>query len=156
MPILQSTIKSKMAIGAIGRRANMEEWNTITRISENATIGFAVPVQRGANLANGIVPFTTGKFLGITEQDETAFGNYVDSMPSMLYPRGYNVPVCDMGVINALAIGTCTAGNPAYYGSGGWTDTAGGNTKVPSVEFETSAAAAGIVQLRIRRTPGVA
>jgi hypothetical protein len=105
MPMIQPEIYAKPAAGIVGRRANMEEWNTVTRLTTAAGIGFGEPVQRGAS-ADLIAPFTTGEFLGITEADMTA----VDGAPgaAAVYPAGYNTPVCDMGVIWGKAAGTCT------------------------------------------------
>lgn len=45
MAFLQTSYSESMPIGSVGRRVNMEEWNTITRISSAAAlIGFGVPV----------------------------------------------------------------------------------------------------------------
>lgn len=152
MPMIQPEIYAKPAAGIVGRRANMEEWNTVTRLTAAAGIGFGEPVQRGAS-ADLIAPFTTGKFLGITEADMTA----VDGAPgaAAVYPAGYNTPVCDMGVIWGKAAGTCTAGGLVYWSasSKGYTDTAASNTLVPNAEFDSSAAANGIVKVRLRRVP---
>lgn len=49
MPMIQPEIYAKPAAGIVGRRANMEEWNTVTRLTAAAGIGFGEPVQRGAS-----------------------------------------------------------------------------------------------------------
>lgn len=152
MPIIQNNTKVKPAPGMVGRRANMEEWNTVTRLTAAAGIGFGEPVQRGAT--DGLIAaFTTGKFLGITEADIAA----VDGSPSAaaVFPAGYNTPVCDMGVIWGKAAGACTAGGVVYWSATGkgYTDTAASNTLVPNAEFDSSAAANGIVKIRLRRVP---
>lgn len=152
MPIIQPAILLKPAAGMVGRRANMEEWNTVTRLTTAAGIGFGEPVQRGAS-ADLIAPFTTGKFLGITEADVTV----VEGAPgaAAVFPAGYNTPVCDMGVIWGKAVGTCTAGGFVYWNVAGkgYTDTAASNTLVPNAEFDSAAAANGIVKIRLRRVP---
>ncbi len=152
MPIIQTEIKVKPAPGMVGRRANMEEWNTITRIASAAGIGFGEPVQRGTS-ADLIAAFTTGKFLGITEADMTAVDGPVGSPE--VFPQGYNTPVCEYGVIWGNAIGTCTAGGLVYWSaaSKGYTDTAASNTLIPNAEFDSAAATGGIVKIRLRRIP---
>ena len=42
------TFKKDLVAYAIGRRANSEEWNTITRSLESATLAFGVPAVDGA------------------------------------------------------------------------------------------------------------
>ncbi|UXA66018.1 DUF2190 family protein [Xanthomonas prunicola] len=151
MPMLQTTWAEKPLPGTAGRRANSEEWNTITRVAQVAGIGFGHPVQRGTadDQAN---KFTTGKFLGITEQDVTVVDGPVDAAQE--YPLGANLPICDMGTIWAKASGACTAGGLVYWDAAakGYSNTASG-TLIPGAEFDSTAAANGVVKIRLRRTP---
>lgn len=48
MPPVQTTFPQTMVAYALGRRVNMEEWNTITCINLAAAIGFAQPAYQGA------------------------------------------------------------------------------------------------------------
>lgn len=151
MPMIQTTWAAKPAPGQVGRRANMEEWNTLTRIAEVANIGFGEPVQRGTG-ADQIVPFTTGNFLGLTECDYTAVGGPVGS--PAVFPVGWNTPVNEFGVMWVNATGTCTAGGLVYWDATakGYSNTDTG-TLIPNSEFDSSATAGGIVKIRLRRIP---
>lgn len=151
MPPLQTTIPTEMAAGVVGRRQNMEEWNTLTGIAEDVTanpIGFAQPVMRGTGGEQVKKYDGSGVFRGLTEADVT--------LGADTYPEGYNVPVMEMGVIWALAGGACTAGSPVYWiaASGKYTSTVGTNTLIPNAEFDSAAAADGdLVKIRLRRIP---
>lgn len=151
MPMIQTTWAAKPAPGQVGRRANMEEWNTLTRIAEVEGIGFAEPVQRGTG-ADQVVPFTTGKFLGLTECDYT-IGTDAPGDP-ITFPVGWNTPVNEFGVLWANANGTCTQGGYVYWDAAdkGYSDDDGG-TLIPNAEFDSSAAAGDIVKIRLRRIP---
>lgn len=46
MPVIQSTFPDRMSAYALGRRVNMEEWNTITGVNSTA-IGIAQPAFQG-------------------------------------------------------------------------------------------------------------
>lgn len=146
---LQTTYSETMPAYAIGRRGNMEEWNTITRTLEQATaLKFGVPVQRGAG-EHGIVIFTTGDFLGISEANVVLGNNTPDQ-----YEQYQSVPVCERGVIGVgVGVGGAVAGAPAYYiaATGLWTVTSAGNVAVPGAEFDTTAAAGGVALVRVRR-----
>lgn len=62
MPVIQTAFTDFMPKGQVGRRANMEEWNTISRNNESATaIGYGVPVVRGAG-EYGCLPMGAGVF----------------------------------------------------------------------------------------------
>lgn len=152
MPIIQPEIYVKPAAGIVGRRANMEEWNTVTRLAQVGTLGFGVPVQRGT-APDQITTFTTGNFLGITEADMTVVSGAVGS--PAVFPVGYNTPVCNMGVIWGNAAAACTAGTPVYWNAteGGYQSASASGTLVPNAEFDSTAAADGIVKIRLRRVP---
>jgi len=151
MGALQTTYTDGLAIGQVGRRANAEEWNTITRTFETAgVIGFAQPVQRGAG-AHGCVAYSSGSFLGLTEADPTG-----DSSTADRYRQYQNVAICETGVIYATALSTCTIGTLVYWNaaSGKYTSTSSGNVLIPNAEFETGATADNqIVAIRIKRVP---
>lgn len=147
MPSFENSIQATLSSGAAGRRANMEEWNTITRLAESTDdkpILFGAPVERAA-ASNSVRAFATGKFLGIAEADI--------SLETNVYPQGANIPVMTMGVIFVPAGGVCTPGGQAKWdaASGLYSDT--GTTLIPDAEFD-SAAEGNIVKLRLMRTAG--
>lgn len=139
-----------MAPFAVGRRANMEEWNTFTCIAEGV-IGFGVPVMAGAG-RNGALALdaTTGRnVLGITEA-------------SLVLPHagdGFvqydNVPVCEAGVIGVLLGADVTKGSPARFNTanGTWTGAAQSATVVtiPGAEFDEDGASGSVGVVRYRR-----
>lgn len=149
---LQTTYNENMAPGSLGRRVNMEEWNTITRTLEGATpLLFGAPVQAGvtAGDAHGCAIFTTGKFIGVSEANIVLGHDTPDR-----YEQYDSVAVCESGVIWVNAgTGGATARTQAYYiaASNSWTSTVGTNLLVPGAEFDSSAAAGGLVKLRVRR-----
>jgi hypothetical protein len=150
MPI---TFAQSMNAYALGRRVNMEEWNTITRIFETAAqLGFGVPVRRGAG-AKGCVAYVTGSadIIGITEASQVLphAGDY--------YERYENVPVCESGVIGVLAGETTVLGGPAGYdptansGAGGWMNADTAAPAIPGATFESVGGVGTVVALRYRR-----
>lgn len=147
MPPLQTVYNDRPENYALGRRVNMEEWNTFTGIAEVATIGLAVPVQDGST-DEQVDEFTDGVFRGITEYSPSADEDGV-------FPIGANVPVCENGVIGGLAYQACTKRTPVYWNAanGGYTSTVGTNTLIPNAEFDATVAAGGIVPIRLRRIP---
>lgn len=148
MPMIQTEWAAKPQPGVVGRRANMEEWNTITRIAEVAGIGFGHPVQRGTE-DDQVAPFGEGNFLGIAEADQTAVDGPVGS--PLVYAEGANVPVCEKGVLWCLASGACTAGSPVYWTGTGYADA--GDSLIPGAEFDSTAVADAPVKIRLRRNP---
>lgn len=152
MPMLQETWATKPLPGIVGRRANMEEWNTITRIAEEAGIGFGVPVQRGT-ADDHIEPLAAdGNFLGITEADQSLVDGQVGT--ALEYAEGVNVPVCEKGVIWVRAGGTVAAGGLVYFAASSSTyfgAAAGGRVLVPGAEFDSSGSADSLVKVRLRR-----
>lgn len=150
MAMLQTEWASQPQPGAVGRRANMEEWNTITRIAEEGGIGFAHPVQRGSG-DDHAAPFTDGNFLGIVEADQSAVDGPVGS--PLEYAEGANIPVCEVGVLWARADGDCTAGGLVYWTGDGYADA--GDTLIPGAEFDSTATDGSLVKVRLRRTPAI-
>lgn len=152
---LQTTYTENMLPGAVGRRANMEEWNTITRTNSGATaIGFGQPVERGANAHTAVIWDGTGSFLGITEADPgivPPIGGTVDT-----FPQYASMPINRMGVIWVMSGGACTAGGPVYWiaASGKYTNTSAGNVLIPNAEFEITVAGTDtLVTIRHNQKP---
>lgn len=54
MPDLQGGYSELQPIGAVGRRASSEEWNTITRLADGA-IGFGQPVTRSGDQTSALL-----------------------------------------------------------------------------------------------------
>lgn len=134
-----------------GRRVNMEEWNTITRVLEGASnLGFGRPVQRGTN-PKQCVEFTSGDFLGVTEASQ------VLPHPGDYYSQYDNVAICESGVIGVIAGGTVTHGTPAGWdatansGAGGWVAATTVIPQVPGCEFDSNGGTGTVVALRVRR-----
>lgn len=153
---LQTSIPTEMLPGAVGRRQNMEEWNTITCIANNVEanpIGFGVPVMRynaggpeAVRLYDG-----SGVFRGLTEADVT--------LGAQTYPEGYSVPVMESGVIWVLAGATVEPGEPvAYDSSTGRYEPADTSSAIviPNAEFDSAGGDGDLVTIRLRRVPGAA
>lgn len=142
---------------AVGRRANMEEWNTITRTNSSATLlGFGVPVMPGTTAHSCIVlDATNGRnILGITEASQ------VLPHTGDTYAQYDNVPICESGVIGVLLGANVTLGAQARWNTanGTWTGAAQSATVVtiPGAQFDEagSSGAVGIVRYR-RPTPSL-
>jgi len=150
MPAIQSTISQFIGIGAVGRRANMEEWNTVTLTAQTtapATIGFAQPVKLGSLDKTAVIYNGSGVFKGLTEA----------SIDRSAYSDTDDMPVCESGVMFGLAGGACTAGGAVGWSSstGKYANAASGNITIPNAEFDSSATADGqVVRIRLRRIPG--
>lgn len=146
---LQTTYTENMPIGSIGRRVNMEEWNTITRTLQGATpLKFAVPVQDGATEHTCVI-FTTGNFIGVSESNVVLQHDTPDQ-----YEQYDSVAVCESGVMWVpVGVGGATRRTQAYYiaATGLWTSTSAGNVEIPGCEFDSGAVAGGLAKLRIRR-----
>jgi hypothetical protein len=149
------TFQSDLPAFAIGRRVNMEEWNTFTRTYEDDNdsdrLGFGVPVKSG-----------TGKHtcVAITAADGQVVLGITEAMPNMPRPGdGYarydNVPVCEYGVIAVAVTGNTTKDAAARWdtAAGKWTAAAESGTVVtiPGATFEETATAPGIAPVRWRR-----
>ena len=136
---------------ALGRRVNMEEWNTITRTLVGTTpIGFGAPVQRHTN-HKGCAPYTSGEVIGISE------ASLVLPHPLDRYEQYDNVAICEVGVIGVMAGEAVTAGDLAGWdpaansGAGGWVTADTGAPAVPGAQFESSGSTGEVVALRYRR-----
>lgn len=153
MPI---TYRDTIAAYAVGRRANMEEWNTITRTLEGVTaLGFGVPVIAGTG-AHTCAPLTAAaqNVLGITEASLTL------PRPGDQYAQYDNVAICESGVIGVLLGANVTKGAQARFNvsNGTWTGAAASATvlTIPGAQFDEagSSGAVGIVRYR-RPVPSV-
>lgn len=137
---------------AVGRRINMEEWNTFTRTKEGTgTLGFGIPVMPGTGPHTCIeLSATTGQnVLGITE------ANQVLPRPGDAYERYDNVGVCEVGVIGVLLGADVTRGAQARYNTANktWTGAAQSATVVtiPGAQFEEAGVSGEVGAVRYRR-----
>ncbi len=109
MPI---TFRQDIIAYAVGRRANMEEWNTITRTKEGSgTLAFGVPVMPGTGAHSCVIlDATNGRnVLGITETSQV-LPNTGDA-----YRQYDNVGICEKGVIGVLLGSDVTVGAAARF-----------------------------------------
>lgn len=149
------TFKSDLSPYAVGRRVNMEEWNTITRTAEladdTARLKFGVPVKKGTVKHSCVAVTDAGSenFIGVTEAMP------VLPRPGDGYARYDNVPVCESGVIAVEITGDTTERAPARWDTVAlkWTAAAQSATvvSIPGVEFEETATAPGVGPIRVRR-----
>lgn len=155
MPARQTSFPARMPEGTVGRRVNMEEWNAITCHPQAADIKEAMPVMTGTNGDESIIPYDgTGRFRGITEVDQVCAYD-----ANGFYPIGYNVPVMTSGVIWARAAAAVESGDPVFFvtASGLYHNAAAaGRVAIPGAEFDSSAAANGLVKIRLRDAIGLA
>lgn len=141
-----------MSAYAVGRRVNMEEWNTITRTKESSgTIGFGVPVMVGTGDHTCIaLDATTGRnVLGITETSQV-LGHTGDA-----YEQYDNVGICEVGVIGVLLGANVTKGAQARWNTANstWTGAAQSATVVtiPGAQFDEAGSSGAVGVLRYRR-----
>lgn len=146
------TLKENLASYALGRRANMEEWNTITRTKEGSgTLGFGVPVMPGTGEHTCVeLDATNGRnVLGITEASQ------VLPHPGDAYEQYDNVGICEVGVIGVNLGANVTAGAQARWNTANktWTGAAQSATVVtiPGAQFEVAGASGTVGLVRYRR-----
>lgn len=146
------TYKDTLTSYAVGRRANMEEWNGITRTKYGTgTLAFGVPVMPGTDADTCvIVDATNGRnVLGITEASQT--------LPHTgdAYAQYDNVAICTMGVIGVLLDDDVVAGAQARFNTatGKWTDAAQSATVVtiPGAQFEEAGTGGAVGLVRYLR-----
>lgn len=137
---------------AVGRRVNMEEWNTFTRTKEGAgSLGFGVPVMPGTGDHTCVeLDATTGRnVLGITEAALTL------PRPGDNYQQYDNVGVCESGVIGVLLGANVTKGAQARWNTANktWTGAAQSGTVVtiPGAQFEEAGSSGAVGAIRYRR-----
>lgn len=137
---------------AVGRRVNMEEWNTITRTNEGAaTIGFGVPVMAGtgAHSCLELSATTAQNVLGITEASAVLshIGDY--------YAQYDNVAICEVGVFGVLLGANVTKGAVARWNTSAknWTGAAQSATvvSIPGAQFEEAGTSGAVGVVRYRR-----
>lgn len=142
--------KAEMAAYAVGRRINMEEYNTITRTAEGV-IGFGVPVMAGTGEHGTLaLDATTGRnVLGISEASQ------VLPHPSDSYQQYDNVTICESGVIGVLLGANVTKGAVARFNTanGTWTGAAQSATvvSIPGAQFEYGGVSGAVGAVRYRR-----
>lgn len=144
--------KKNLAAYALGRRVNMEEWNTRTGVAAGA-IGFAEPVEVGPLGGQQVKAWDgAGVVLGITEAVA------VLPRPGDAFAQYDNVPFCDLGVMAVAVAGTVAKDAPAFWDPTAkkWvpTDTAT-SYAVPGATFD-AAGTDTLVPLRYRRPNGAA
>lgn len=151
------TYKDTLTSYAVGRRANGEEWNTITKTKYGSgTLAFGVPVMPGTDPDTCVIlDSTNGRdVLGITEASQTL------PHPGDAYEQYDNVAICTMGVIGVLLDDDVSAGAQARFNtqSGKWTDAAQSGTVVtiPGAQFEEDGTGGQIGLIRyLRPVPSV-
>lgn len=144
--------KETLAAFAVGRRINMEEWNTITRTKEGAgTLGFGVPVMPGTGAHTCVeLSATNGQnVLGITEASQ------VLPHTGDAYAQHDNVGICEVGVIGVLLGANVTRGAAARWDTANkvWTGANQSATVVtiPGAQFEEDGASGSVGAVRYRR-----
>lgn len=146
------TYRDNIAAYAVGRRANMEEWNAITRTKEGSgTLGFGVPVMPGTGAHTCVaMDATNGRnVLGITEATLTL------PRPGDAYAQYDNVAICESGVIGVLLGANVTKGAQARFNTANntWTGAAQSATVVtiPGAQFDEDGASGAVGIVRYRR-----
>lgn len=144
--------KTDLSQYAAGRRANGEEWNSVTRTNSGAgAIGFGVPVMPGSGTHDCIeLDATNGRnVLGITEASQV-LSNAGDT-----FAQYDNVPVCESGVIGVLLGKNVVRGAAARWDTVGkaWTDAAQSATVVtiPGAQFDEAGTSGSVGVVRYRR-----
>lgn len=146
------TFKQNIDAYAVGRRANMEEWNTITRTKEGSgTLAFGVPVMPGTGAHTCVImDATSGRnVLGITE------ASVVLPRPGDSYAQYDNVAICESGVIGVLLGANVTRGAQARFNTANstWTGAAQSATVVtiPGAQFDEDGSSGAVGVIRYRR-----
>lgn len=137
---------------AVGRRVNMEEWNSFTRTKEGAAaLGFGVPVMpgTGGHTCVELDATTSRNVLGITEAAVTL------PRPGDAYAQYDNVAICESGVIGVLLGANVTKGAQARWNTANktWTGAAQSATVVtiPGAQFEEDGSNGAVGAVRYRR-----
>lgn len=135
---------------AVGRRVNMEEWNSFTSTAE-AALGFGVPVQPGstAHTCKELIATTGQNVLGIAEASQ------VLPHTGDAYAQYDNVSICESGVIGVELGGDVTVGAQARWDTAAkkWTAAAQSSTVVtiPGAQFEVAGKSGTVGAIRYRR-----
>lgn len=150
--------KENLAAFAVGRRVNMEEWNTITRTKEGpnagesntGVLGFGQPAVAGTGSHTCLPLSATGQnVLGITEASQ------VLPHPGDAYEQYDNVAICEVGVIGVLLGKDVAKGAAARFDISlkVWTDAAQSSTvaTIPGAQFEEAGTNGSVGVVRYRR-----
>lgn len=145
--------KKNLSKYAVGRRANMEEWNTRTGVAAGA-IAFGVPVEAGPLGGQQVKEWDgAGVVLGISE------ASAVLPRPGDAFAQYDNLGFCDMGVIGVRLGSDVVKDAPAFYDATAknWvaTDTAT-SYPVPGVTFDENGTSGDVGIVRYRRPNGAA
>jgi len=145
------SFKTSMTAYAVGRRANMEEWNTITRSLEGATaLDFGVPAIAGSG-DHGCLPLTATaqNVLGITE------ASLILPHTTDTYQQYDGVAICEKGVIGVLLDDDVVKGAQARFNlaTKKWTDAAQSATviTIPGAQFDAAGVTGAVGIIRYRR-----
>lgn len=152
--------RAKMAVGAVGQWANMEECNSFTATAQSS-FGYGVPLAKGnSNGADlNVVPLTTGnQFVGISLANVYTTGT-PNANGQEQYGVGDILGVADEGVIFVRAGDDVVKGAKPFYdpATGLWhgaSDT--GLLPIPGARFDDAAASGEPVALKFRVDPGAA
>ena len=153
MPPIQTVFNERTPVGLKGRRVDMGEWNTITMLPEDDSVGVAVPVMQGTSDDQIVEYDGDGFFRGITELDQVAVYDADDN-----YAQGYNVPVMEFGVIWVVAGAAVVVGTAANFDAATKNWSTAGTVEVPGAFFISSGASGDLVKVRIGKVsiPGPA
>lgn len=143
---MQTNYSEFQGQAVVGMVANQEPSRRLSRVIQDAAgVGFGKAVFRGATAAQVTGTPTADKFVGITIADITQDGD--------LYPRYVTAGVLNEGVIWVRnGAGAVTHGDPVFVNAAGaFVNAAGaGIVAIPGATFETSAAAAALVAVRLK------
>lgn len=150
------TFKQSIDKYSVGRRANMEEWNAITRTNSGATaIPFGVPVVPGSTEHSCVILTATAQnILGISE------ASLVQPHVGDNHAQYESVPVCTMGVIGVLLGADVTEGAQARFNlsNSTWTGAAQSATvaTIPGAQFAEAGTSGGVGVVRyVRPVPSL-
>ncbi|SFV11430.1 hypothetical protein SAMN02799631_05270 [Methylobacterium sp. 174MFSha1.1] len=146
MPSVQTSYPAQPAAAYEGMAADQDPATVISRTVETQDgIAFGRAAFQGTRddgiAASGAV------FRGIVLADRNARPN---PSGADLFARGETVPVMVRGTVWVVTATAASAGSPAYVtAAGAVTAAASGNTAITSALFDSSAAAGGLVRLRL-------
>ena len=145
------TFAQNITAYAVGRRANMEEWNTISRTNSGATaIPFGVPVVPGSGAHTCVILTATAQnVLGISEASQ------VQPHVGDNHAQYETVPICESGVIGVLLGADVTEGAQARFNlsNSTWTGAAQSATvaTIPGAQFAEAGVSGAVGLVRYRR-----
>lgn len=145
MPTVQSTYSEDFRKGFPGMIANSELANKISRVLEDATLAFGIPVARGASSDFGCrIMATTRVLLGISVRDVSLLHATPDR-----YEVDDNVAIMTQGSMWVTAGATITPASLVAWDPAAGTWKAAGTGFIPLVNarYDTSATAGQLVLL---------